>query len=131
MRSDSLTMVELHNLLLSHDARLKANLNSLSSMHLANSHTTSSSVPTTTLYAGASQSQSPISQSFSESYSHSFNTRGRGNHRGRGKGRFSGYSSYKPQCQICLRRDHTAAKCYYRFDISYTGLAPPTTPQFS
>jgi gag-polypeptide of LTR copia-type len=37
MRSGSLTMVELHNLLLSHEAHLKANLHSLSSVHLANS----------------------------------------------------------------------------------------------
>jgi hypothetical protein len=56
MRYGSLTMVELYNLHLSHEARLKANLNSLSSVHLANSQAASSSVPTTALYAGASQS---------------------------------------------------------------------------
>jgi gag-polypeptide of LTR copia-type len=85
MRSDSLTMVELHNLLLSHETRLRANLNSLSSVHLEKSHTTSSSVFATSLYASASQSRSPISHSFFESYYHSFNTRGRENHKGRGK----------------------------------------------
>jgi gag-polypeptide of LTR copia-type len=121
MRSGSLTMVELHNLLLSHEARLKANLHSLSSVHLASSQEASSTVPATALYIGTSQSRPPFSNFSSESSSQSFHTKGRGNQRGRGRGRFFGYSSDKPQRQICLRRGHTAAKYYHRFDLSFTG----------
>jgi gag-polypeptide of LTR copia-type len=115
MRSGSLTMVKLHNLLLSHEARLKANLHSLSCVHLANSQAAFSTIPITALYAGTPQSRPPFSHFSFESSSQSFHTRGMGSQRGRGRDRFSGYSSDKPQCQICLRCGRTVAKCYHRF----------------
>lgn len=39
--------------------------------------------------------------------------------KGRG-GRWSNNS--RPQCQLCGKLGHTVQKCYYRFDISFTGL---------
>jgi hypothetical protein len=113
MRSGSLTMVELHSLLLSHEARLKASLSSISaqSVNLANSSDGSSVPPVFAFYAGTTHSRSsyvpPVSQSHVSDYqSRSFYSRGRGSSRGRGRGRFSGYTSDKPKCQICHKKGH-------------------------
>jgi hypothetical protein len=53
---------------------------------------------------------------------------------GRGRGRSYSNHSDKPQCQICLRRGHIAAKCYHRFDLTYIGspssqVIPPQSHQ--
>jgi hypothetical protein len=43
-------------------------------------------------------------------------------------------NSDKPQCQICLKKGHTAAKCYHQFDLSFTGstlLVSQSPSQFS
>jgi gag-polypeptide of LTR copia-type len=133
MRSGSLTMVELHSLLLSHEAHLKASLTSIlaSSVNLANSSDGSSMPPVSAFYAGTTCSRSsyvpPVSQSpVSDYHSRSFYSRGRGSSRGRGRGRFSGYTSDKPQCQICHKKGHTATKCYHRFDLAFFDSVPAT-----
>jgi gag-polypeptide of LTR copia-type len=104
MRSGSITMVELQSLLLSHEARLKANLSTLQSVHLLNS--TDAASFASALYAGTSQSRSsfqqhsstpqitqpPPSKQFSRFSPH----RVRGYNRGRGQGQFTGFNSDKP-----------------------------------
>ncbi|CAA0839665.1 Unknown protein, partial [Striga hermonthica] len=42
---------------------------------------------------------------------------GRGAYRGRGRGRNGGS---RPQCQICQGMNHTADKCWYRYDTAPT-----------
>lgn len=42
----------------------------------------------------------------------------RSNRGGRGRG-YSGRS--RPTCQVCSKQGHTALKCYYRFDHSFSG----------
>jgi GAG-pre-integrase domain len=129
LRSGMITMTELQSLLLSHEARLKAALPSIPTV------TPSSSIPALAFYA---QSKPPYSSQSStlpsNQFSNSYTIRGRGNYRGRGRGRSYSNHSDKPQCQICLRRGHTAAKCYHRFDLTYTGspsshVIPPQSHQ--
>lgn len=43
---------------------------------------------------------------------------GNQNSRGRGKGRSNNFN--RPKCQICEKIEHTASKCYFRFDQNYS-----------
>ncbi|KAJ9705770.1 hypothetical protein PVL29_003733 [Vitis rotundifolia] len=44
---------------------------------------------------------------------------------GRGQGRSP--NGNRPQCQLCGKIGHTVQKCYYRFDISFTGNDPSSS----
>ncbi|KAK6150976.1 hypothetical protein DH2020_015908 [Rehmannia glutinosa] len=57
----------------------------------------------------------------------------RGGFNGRYRGRGRSFRGSRVICQICGRNNHTAAKCYKRFDVNFSGLeqtvpTPPTNP---
>ncbi|KAK9101622.1 hypothetical protein Scep_025052 [Stephania cephalantha] len=65
-------------------------------------------------------------KSQSQSYGGGYRGVGNSNRGGRGNGRFRGRGGFKntnnrPTCQICNKIGHTAAMCYYRSDMNYTG----------
>ena len=113
---DSVTLVAAQYMLQAHELCLE-NFNASSVMEV--SHATAN----LTLNNNVSGSVRPTNyQSYSSrgtpfSNPHGLGARGRSNYGGRG---FQG-SSFKLLCQICRRNGHSAAKCYHRFDLSYTG----------
>jgi gag-polypeptide of LTR copia-type len=128
LRQGSFSSIELHNLLLAHEARIQANL-----QHV---NLTSHSGPT----SSGMMSDSPSTQALAMQHSNrgntcqgqsSGNSYRKNNFRGRGRGRHSNFSKEQVQCQICYKWGHTTLKCYHRFDVSYTRTPSPaqSTPQ--
>ncbi|CAA0829640.1 Unknown protein, partial [Striga hermonthica] len=101
------TLAEVHALLLTYESRLEMNqgsvVNSEGSQPYANVVT--------------QNSQRTFNQGFNQfkgnRNAHQGGSRGRGSYRGRGRGRNQGN---RPQCQICHGLNHTADKCWYRYD---------------
>ncbi|KAJ3698372.1 hypothetical protein LUZ61_002077 [Rhynchospora tenuis] len=75
--------------------------------------------------------QTYTQQSHNNYQQRSNSNRGRGGSRGRGRGRQNRNNpeTENIKCQICCRWGHTAAECYRRFDIRYTGQPLQQAPQ--
>jgi gag-polypeptide of LTR copia-type len=125
LRTNSVTMSELRSLIFSHEARQQANLASFSTS-MAN---LAIKPAATTIPGSDAQSHSAL---YVGNHPHDNNSsgyfnyqrRGRGNYRGNFRGRARGRSPFSDsdniQCHICLKWGHTSAKCYHRFNSTYT-----------
>ncbi|KAJ3704768.1 hypothetical protein LUZ61_008473 [Rhynchospora tenuis] len=139
------SLTKLNNLLLAHEARIQANLNSLSTSAVHLTDTSSQNNPSQlsqeVFYSNNNQNRgfqggrqnntaSRGSQSFNQHNGgrNTFN-RGRGGYRGCGRGRQNASPKVDSVCQICELWGHTAVNCYHRFDIRYVGsTSTSTTP---
>jgi gag-polypeptide of LTR copia-type len=115
LRTNLVTMSELRSLIFSHEARqqvifasLSTSMANLAIKPAATSIPDSDAQSHSALYAGNRSHDNNSSGYFN------YQRRGRGNYRGNFRGRDN------IQCQICLKWGHTSAKCYHRFNITYT-----------
>ncbi|KAJ3701350.1 hypothetical protein LUZ61_005055 [Rhynchospora tenuis] len=132
MRQEPVSMPELHNLLLAHEARNR--LQNQTTVMMVNQQANSSTGTSTPVNAPLTNSdtshQALASQYMPRQQSGTYQGRGRrGGYRGRGRGRQSNNTREDVYCQICTKWGHPAYKCHHRFDITYTGPTPTSSTQ--
>ncbi|CAA0842052.1 Unknown protein [Striga hermonthica] len=118
-RVEPYTLNELYAMLLSLESRLDVTTQSI-----VNSD---GSIPSVNVASHNPSAQKPPTQFSNFSHLRGFpsSQRGRGrsnNYRGRGGRGFR--NNNRPSCQLCGLNNHTADRCYHRYDSSYP---PPTT----
>lgn len=123
-RTEHCSLKEVHAMLLSFESRLESLpssvINTDGSIPIANIATQSQSFHQRRTNTTEYQTNRSRNQFSNQSYR---GGRGRGNFRGRASRGGSRMFNNRPQCQLCYIFGHTAGRCYYRFDINYSG--PP------
>ncbi|CAA0837847.1 Unknown protein, partial [Striga hermonthica] len=126
-RIEAYTLNEVHSMLLSLESRMDLqtqptiNLDGSSpSAHYASQNTGNNNKGSTNQGGNQfhnSQSQNPFGRGNNHN---NFSTRGRGrNARGRGGRNFRG--NFRTPCQLCGLSNHTADRCFHRYDSTYPG----------